>query len=168
MLRFSSTVHLFYSILLFCLVSTSSSQEIDDLKKITDDIENKYTTIGSIGLTITNFGTIGTRNYFWPDQPSCEYPRGSRIEHIYQGGIWVGAIRGDQILVSTGASDRTTRSSLQHLIDGYEFNSALGDSILELSTLTDERPLTSQFSPIAISHQDFIADYTDTLTRVPS
>jgi hypothetical protein len=163
--------NIFLSILIYLLVDPTSfvlGQDLESLQKITNDVENKYTTVGNISLTITNFGTIGTRNYFWPNQPSCEYPRGSRIEHIYQGGLWVGAIRNNQFLVSTAASDRTTRSSLQHLIDGYEFNSALGDSIQELSSLTDERPTTSQFSQTAISHQDFIADYTDTLTRVPA
>src|SRR5438128_1100246 len=62
------------------------------LQKTADDIERKYTSVGNIGLTVTNFGTVGTRNNFWPNQPSCEYPRGSRIEHIYQGALWVGAL----------------------------------------------------------------------------
>jgi hypothetical protein len=167
----------FIPLLLLISFISVYSQEETVLRKPTIDVEKKFTSVGNIGLTITNFGTLGTRNNFWPTQPSCEYPRGSRIEHIYQGGIWIGAQmktfepsdpRNGQILVSTAASDRTTRSSLQHLIDGYEFNSAITDSITELSTLTDDRPISSQFLAGAVSHQDFVSNYTDMFTRVPA
>lgn len=151
------------------------AQEASPLK-IADDIERKFTSVGNLGLTITNFGTIGTRNSQWPRQPSCEYPRGSRVEHIYQGALWVGALlktsdpaddRNDQFLVSTGAHDLVRRSSGGQTVEGYEFTSERGDSIQELSSLSDDRPPESQFSPHAVSHQDFIADYTDRYTRVP-
>ncbi len=127
-----------------------------------------FTSVGKIGLTITNFGTIGTRNAFWPNQPSCEYPIGSRIEHIYQGGLWVGAQRRGQLLVTTGASDRSSRSSTQPLIDGFEFNTPLGGGILELSTLSDDRPAGAQSTQLAVSHQDFVCDYYDRFTVIPS
>ncbi len=149
-----------------------------DFRKLLVDVENKYTTVGNVALTVTNFGTVGTRNFFWPRQPSCEFPRGSLIEHIYQGGLWVGAHlitadstdpRNGLYLVSTGASDRSLRSSASsQLVDGYEFNAEGPDSMTELSTLTDDRPITAQFSLQAVSHQDFICDYTDRFTRVPS
>lgn len=136
--------------------------------KSADDIDRKYTNVGNIGLTVTNFGTIGTRNFYWPRQPSCEYPRGSRIEHVYQGGLWVGAVlrtrdssdrRNGLTLVSTGATDRSG--------EGYEFNAAPDDSITELSILTDDRPQTAAFSPLAVSHQDFVCDYADKYTHSP-
>ncbi|MBI5475202.1 MAG: hypothetical protein HY964_00515 [Ignavibacteriales bacterium] len=148
-----------------------------ELQKTTKDVENKFTSVGNIGLTITNFGTLGTRNNYWPTQPSCEYPRGSRIEHIYQGGIWIGAqlktkdsldYRNGLIFVSTAASDRTARSSLQNLIDGYEFNSAIEDSITEYSILSDDRPPAAQYLVGAVSHQDFVSEYSDKFTRVPA
>jgi hypothetical protein len=147
------------------------------LRKITDDVDRKFTSIGKIGLTITNFATIGTRNSYWPQQPSCEYPLGSRIEHIYQGGLWVGAqlktrdsldSRNGLILVSTGASDRSSRSTNQQLVDGFEYNTGRGETMLELSTLADERPRDAQSSQLAVSHQDFVANYTDSLTRIPA
>jgi hypothetical protein len=143
--------------------------------KVLEDIETKYTSVGNIGLTVTNFGTIGTRNNYWPKQPSCEYPQGSRIEHIYQGGLWIGANlhtqeptdpRNGLFLVSTGANDRSSASRSSG--EGYEFNTVASDSITELSILTDDRPSTSQFNPLAVSHQDFICDYTDRYTHVPS
>ncbi|HZY10980.1 MAG TPA: hypothetical protein VFF29_07485 [Bacteroidota bacterium] len=157
------------------LPSLYAGDEPQRFYKVADDIERKYTTVGNIGLTITNFGTLGTRNSQWPQQPSCEYPRGSRIEHIYQGGVWVGALlktanandpRNNQFLVSTGANDRSTAARRGG--EGYEYNAEGRDSIIELSSLSDDRPSGSQFSPLAVSHQDFICDYTDRFTRVPS
>ncbi|MBI1806338.1 MAG: hypothetical protein HYR76_04725 [Ignavibacteria bacterium] len=159
------------------LATSFAADRSERYRKISEDIERKYTSVGNIGLTITNFGTIGTRNSFWPRQPSCEYPRGSRIEHIYQGALWVGAQlktqnpsdqRNGLILVTTGTSDRSSRSSsANRLVDGYEFNAESQDSMTELSSLSDARPSTSSFSPLAVSHQDFICDYSDRFTRVP-
>ncbi len=151
-----------------------ASNDPEDFRKIALDAQ-KYTSVGIIGLTITNFGTVGTRNSLWPNQPSCEYPRGSRIEHIYQGGIWVGALlktqnpndpRNNQLLVSTGANDRS--SSSRTFGEGNEFNALESDSIVEQSTLSDDRPPESRFSPLAVSHQDFLCSYTDRFTRVPT
>ncbi len=144
-------------------------------RDVSTDVENKYTSVGNIGLTVTNFGTIGTRNLFWPNQPSCEYPRGSRIEHVYEGSLWVGAVliahdstdgRNGQIFVTTGSSDRSSTASGNS--SGYEFNAEPEDSITELSTLADNRPATSEYSPLAVSHQDFVCNYSDRYTRVPA
>lgn len=141
---------------------------------VLDDIETKYTSVGKIGLTVTNLGTIGTRNSRWPGQPSCEYPIGSGIEHIYQGGLWVGALvkaknpsdpRNNNYFVSTGANDRSTAS--RGSTENYEFNSVVGDTITELSNAVDNRPPNATFTPMAISSQDFICDYSDRFTRVP-
>jgi hypothetical protein len=141
-------------------------------RKPMDDVYNNFTTVGNIGLTVTNFGTFGDRNVYWPQQPSCVYPRGSGIEHEYQGALWVGAristanhsdFRNGQFLVSTGASDQASTSGY-----GYEFNNANGDSMAELSTLAADRPVGSSYTALAISHQDFVADYTDMYTRVPA
>jgi len=132
-------------------------------RKITDDSDRSFTTIGNIGLTVTNFGTIGTRNAYWPNQPSCEYPRGSRIEHLYQGGLWVGTVSraSGQQLVSTGATDR---SSASRIGEGYELTSEFGSVIVERSTLSESRYFDEQ----AISHQDFLALYSDRNSRNPT
>lgn len=155
-------------VLVVCSVRSQAQSEDDAFAKGAVDVEGKYTSVGNIGLTVTNFGTVGTRNGPWPRQPSCEYPRGSRIEHLYQGSLWVGALlktqdpnssRNNQFLVSTGANDRS--SSSRGASEGYEFRAAAADSMLELSTLSTDRPAASQFSPLAVSHQDLIADYND-------
>ena len=129
-------------------------QSSSGFRKATDFIDRKYTSVSNIGLTVTNFGTIGTRNISWPQQPSCEYPRGTRIEHIYQGALWVGAVRKGQILVTTGANDRS--SSSQRSGEGLEFTVEGSDSISEISSLSEDRPQTALYSSLAVSHQDFI------------
>ncbi len=159
----------------FVLLVTMQGYSQSAFYKVTDDLDKKYTTVGNIGLTITNYGTIGTRNAYWPTQPSCEYPRGSFKEHIYQGGLWIGALvktqdpndgRNNQILVTTATNDQAGAS--RRGSQGYEFTTQNGDTITELSTLSDSRPATAQYSLSAVSHQDFICDYSDTNTRVPA
>lgn len=143
------------SFLLLCTIASAQS-----LKKAADDDATKYTTIGSIGLTITNFGTIGNQFTTWPNQPSCEYPKGSGIENIWQGALWVGGIPRKRgfASVSTGAMEQTPT-----LHEGYEMTNEPGATILQRSTLST----SSYFDIGAISHQDFVMDFTDRNTHIP-
>jgi hypothetical protein len=123
-----------------------------------DDDVNKYTNVGSIGLTVTNFGTIGHGFTLWPGQPSCEYPKGSQIEHLFDGGFWIGGYKNGIVRVTTGAID----ASSANRGEGFEYTNAPGQVITQKSSL-----LTSPYySPSAISHQDFICEYTDTATTI--
>ena len=131
--------------------------------KILDDDNSKYTDVGNIGITVTNFGTYGNGFVLWPDQPSCEYPLGSGIEHIFDGGLWVGGFVANDSLgggklgpfVTTGAVDASSISSRG---GGFEYTNSSGDLVTERSSLFDSR----YYSPYAISHQDFLMDYVDT------
>jgi hypothetical protein len=133
------------------------------LAKTADDTDRNFTTAGNIALTVTNFGTIGDRNAYWPDQPSCEYPRGSRIEHEYQGGLWFGAVsrKSGQQHVSTGATDQASGS-----VTGkdYEFTSDAGAVMTQRSSLSSSQ----YFSENAVSHQDYVAFYTDRYRTRPT
>jgi hypothetical protein len=63
-----------------------------------------YTSVGLLGLAITNLGYIG--NSFAHRTPSAEYPLNSNTEHVYSGGLWVGGVKTDgQVRVSTGSQD---------------------------------------------------------------
>ena len=141
------------------LIMSTFPARAQDLSKPAEDTDKNTTTIGSLGLTVTNFGTIGTRNAYWPSQPSCEYPRGSRIEHMYQGALWVGALsrRTGQIHVSTGSSDRVSITTGK----GIEYMSFPGTTLTQRSTLSE----SPSFDPQAVSHQDFLADYSDGVVR---
>ena len=133
------------------------------LKKNLDDDNSKYTNIGNIGLTVTNFGMYGNGFALWPQQPSCEYPLGSGIEHIFDGSLWVGGFVSSDSLghgrvgpfVSTGSVDA---SSVSTRGGGFEYTNSPGSKIIERSSLLDSR----YYDPNAVSHQDFVMDYVDT------
>ncbi len=144
----------------YALYPQSNQQK---LFKQLDDDNSKYTNVGNIGLTVTNFGTYGNGFSLWPKQPSCEYPLGSGIEHIFDGGLWVGGfISSDSLnskpqgpFVTTGAVDA---ASVANRGGGWEFTNQPGSLVRERSSL-----YTSEYySPDAISHQDFVMDYVDT------
>jgi hypothetical protein len=133
-------------------------------KTLTDD-NSKFTNVGNIALSVSNFGVYGNAllNLTQPGhQPSCEYPIGSGIEHIFQGGLWVGGFKKDAgnstsktgPFVTTGAVDNSNGA----VSTGYEFTNNPGAIVVERSSLPDSR----FFNPLAISHQDLIGDYNDT------
>ncbi len=133
------------------------------LKKTLDDDNSKFTNVGNIGLTVTNFGMYGNGFALWPQQPSCEYPLGSGIEHIFDGSLWIGGFTSTDSLghnrvgpfVSTGSVDA---SSVSTRGGGFEFTNNPGSKIIERSSLLDSR----YYNPSAVSHQDFLMDYVDT------
>ncbi len=151
-------------VLLFCAFQYDGGDNKKLHKNLADD-DHHYTNIGNIGLTVTNFGTYGDGFAFWPQQPSCEYPLGSGIEHIFDGGLWVGGfISTDSIgsdrsgpYVTTGAVDAASVSSRG---GGFEYTNSPESQVVERSSLIDSR----YYSPYAISHQDFVMDYVDTNT----
>ena len=125
---------------------------------IQDDINNKFTNVGNITLTVTNYGTIGNGFVNFPNQPSCQFPKSSGIEHLFVGGIWIGGSKNGQINVSTAAVDVSSANRTE----GFEFTNADGSTILERSTLQN----SPNFRPDAISHQDFVCEFFDTNTSV--
>jgi hypothetical protein len=149
-------------ILLFLIslsISVIAQENQIILTKTMDDDNSKFTSVGNIGLTLTNFGTYGHGFSLWPEQPSCEYPKGSGIEHIFDGGLWIGGIiRGNsEPFVTTGAVDATSVASRG---GGFEFTNKSGEKVVERSALFD----SPFFQPSAISHQDFVMNYTDSNT----
>ncbi len=152
-----------YLSLIFCAFVTNPGDEDKKFPKILDDDNSHSTNVGNIGITVTNFGTYGNGFVLWPDQPSCEYPLGSGIEHIFDGGLWVGGYVANDSLgqgkvgpfVTTGAVDA---SSVAGRGGGFEYTNAPGNLVTERSSLYDSR----YFSPYAISHQDFLLDFVDT------
>lgn len=127
--------------------------------RVLADDATHFTNVGSIRMTISNFGTIGTGFANWPQQPSCEYPRNSGIEHMFLGGLWIGGVKdfsGNRVFaVSTGAVDV---SGVNSLAEGFEFTNAPEATLRERSSL----PASPFYTPSAVSHQDFLADFTDT------
>ena len=157
------TYYLILVSVMFLAFTFNSDNGRRQYNKILKDDNSHYTSVGNIALTITNFGTYGHGFSLWPEQPSCEYPAGSGIEHLFDGGLWIGGYRSDDggstgrigPFVTTGAVDA---ASVSQRGGGFEYTNAPDAGIIERSTLLDSR----FFSPGAIYHQDFIIDFTDT------
>lgn len=151
-------------IIQFSLLQTALAQE-RSLRKPLIDFE-RTTSVGNIVMTITNYGTFGDgfAQQRPIDLPSCEYPKGSGIEHLFDGGLWVGARKDNgSVLVTTAAVDA---SNLNFAVaPGFEFTTSAdaNDILLERSSLPD----SPFFDPRAISHQDFIADFSDSNLTIP-
>lgn len=159
MIKISSVI--FLSLLLN--IALFSQENISRLSKQLDDDNSKFTNVGNIGITVTNFGTYGHGFAFWPQQPSAEYPIGSGIEHLFDGGLYIGAFKSNDSLgngrvgpfVTTGAVDAASISARG---GGFEYTNSAGSRVAERSSLLDSR----FFSPAAISHQDFVMEFVDT------
>lgn len=155
-------------LLLFLVLLTYLSHAQDDRKsfqKAYEDVNDKYTNVGNIGLTVSNFGTYGHGFSKWPQQPNCEYPIGSGIEHLFDGGLWIGGFKSDDAtgknksgpFVTTGAVDA---SSVSVRGGGFEFTNEAASKIIERSSLLNSKV----YSPAAVSHQDFVMYFSDTST----
>lgn len=132
--------------------------------KAQDSYQEKVTSSCNIGLTISNNGLIGNcfkGNYLLNNAPSCQYPKGSGIEHLFEGGLWVGAMVNGQTLVTTGAVDDASGYSTGKA--GFDFTCGVGSQLTERSSLVSS-PL---YSTSAISNQDYVSDFTDSNLFVP-
>jgi len=119
---------------------------------------------GNFRITVNNLGMIGNSfkgSYLVQNFKSAEYPKGSSIEHVFEGGLWIGAKKGNTIVVSTGAIDDPTGYITGKA--GFEFSAEPGATLLERSSLPDQ----VTYHPAAVSHQDFVSDFTDRYTIVP-
>ncbi len=123
--------------------------------------------VGNMRLCVQNSGVLGGSYFevlydcftgkFIPYM--CEFPRGSSIEYIYTGALWVGAIVGTDTLVSTA-----TKSFRSDYLEYREFfpDPAPAGNMVYRSTAAAE----PAYREGAVSEQDFIAVYTDTLLRI--
>jgi hypothetical protein len=118
--------------------------------------EREETSVGTIGLSITNFGTIGkpdVRNN--PESGfSMRYPSDTGTEHLFEAGIWIGALyNNSQLRVST--SSITTSGGYSRGGAGFEFTA---DNIL---LRRSSNPGDEFFSAQSVGEQDIIAEFTD-------
>ncbi len=127
--------------------------------------EEKTTNASNMRLSITNQGTFGNAWRGYRDgssTPSCVYPAGSGIEHLFEGGIWVGGLEnGANTRVSTTAFDQPQGYAPGRA--GFEFTAEPGATLRERSTLPDNK----NYALDAVSHQDFVAVFSDKNVLVP-
>lgn len=88
---------------------------------------NLQTDVGLLGLALTNLGYFGNA-FSNRNQPSGEYPLHSHVEHIYRGGIWVGARASDgTVHVSTGAQDAVNLQAGDDIREFEDFFDSAGN-----------------------------------------
>lgn len=123
----------------------------------------KVTTVSNVRLAVSNFGIFGNAFDGYRDgtgTPSCEYPANSGIEHLFEGGLWVGGVnQGGLTRVTTTALDASSGYS----IGAGGFETVAITPLEERSSLFDSR----FYSAGAVSHQDYVATFTDTVIEYP-
>jgi hypothetical protein len=139
------------------------------------NIQNRVHRVGNIWMNITNYGYFG--NYsIWgglgmddPEYPGtwapqAEYPAGSGVQYLFQGALWLGAMVQENGYefprVSTG-TDGWVRPRINEF---YPAEEDVG-KIIERSTRPNAFNRLGDYvtTPKAVSEQDFIITYTDTL-----
>jgi hypothetical protein len=123
--------------------------------------DQQVTDVGNIGLAISNVGTVGRPQVVSNPQgmPSMEYPLKSGVNHLFEGGLWIGAKVNGETRVSTVADDAST--GYRAGLDGFEFTAT--GALKHRSKLAS----SEYYSSSAISHQDFIAVITDSNVIIP-
>jgi hypothetical protein len=114
-----------------------------------------YTDVGLLGLSVTNLGYVG--NGFDSTRPSGEYPIFSNVEHLFLGGLWVGAETLDgRRLVSTGSQDASSLTAGEEI---REFGDFPAD--VEPVHIWSNRQNDDNFNQNAIANQQIEVAFTD-------
>ena len=130
-----------------------------------EDEYDKYTSVGNLGLTITNFGILGNGLNRMEDgniHPSCQYKQHTeiareQIEHFSYCGLWVGGIVNGQRRVSTAIVDGVFDAGDA----GFELFANSPITIQSSISSTTQDSMAKYYSPHAVSHQDMITDFKD-------
>ncbi len=115
---------------------------------------------GRIQLTASNAGTVGrpqVRNNV-SGASSMAYPA-KGLEHLFESGIWIGAVVAGEKRVSTSAVDASAGYSTGG--GGFEFSPLAPPQVR--SKLTS----SPNYSSNAVSHQDIVYQFSDESTVVP-
>jgi hypothetical protein len=132
---------------------------------LADDEYDKYTSVGNLGLTITNFGILGNGWNRMEDgsiNPSCQYKQQTeisreQIEHFSYAGLWVGGIVNGERRVSTSIVDGVFEAGNE----GFELFPKSPITIQSSISSTTQDSMAKYYSPSAVSHQDMIIDFKD-------
>ncbi|MBK7141513.1 MAG: hypothetical protein IPH75_05495 [bacterium] len=123
--------------------------------------------IGKIVLGVTNYGIFGSGSgsivgsgadcFTAQVVPSCEYPKGSGAWYLYSGSLWIGAVKGEDTLVSVGSDGWIFGRREMNPYDQF----ANPDAEMKTRSIID--PSAPEYE-LAVSEQDMIASYTDSFT----
>ena len=119
-------------------------------------VEYAIHNVGKIGITVANMGHFGKGFLdnigvgLGTDVPSCKYPYPGNVNYMFSGCFWIGAIIGRDTLVSVGA-------------DGWHYTMEMWPAPYPESEII-RRSLSNPEDVDAVSEQDFICTYVDTVT----
>ena len=127
--------------------------------------------IGNVAFCVTNYGFFGSQSRGLRDActgvsaPSWEFPISSGVEYLFQGALWVGAVKGTDTLVSVGADGWTSTNEM------FPRKFPEGDIVTRTNRPFLRPPSNSlcpvvTFTPDAVSEQDYVAQYSDTLGQL--
>ena len=109
-------------------------------------IQEKLHDISNIWLRVSNYGFFGNASddYDYTDGHTgyiaCRFPAGSSWDYLFQGGLWVGAIVGDDTLVSVGYDGWAYENESYEMFPG----TAIDDTLVERS-ITHKSPYSSDY-----------------------
>jgi hypothetical protein len=130
--------------------------------------------VGKIALTVITNGTFGsgfaddigvskTDCFTGQSTPSCQFPKGTLMNYLFAGSIWIGAVVGRDTLVSVGCD------GWEHTVEMFPDDGALAElkGVKSPSGLMLHRSIIDPTQPEfegAVSEEDFVSVYTDTFT----
>ena len=149
-----------------------------DLDVANPNTQNRVHRRSNMWMNITNWGFFG--NYFinsvidnpmedpeYPGTyaPQCEFPAGSEVMYLYQGALWVGALVQQEAYEFPRVSVGTGGWFYPRVKEFYPGEGA-EYGIEERSTRSNQWNRLGEYvtHPDAVSEQDFILSYADTLT----
>jgi len=163
----------------FLLFSQVDRPDRNSLSKTAIRDFSHYTFAGQIGMTVTNYGILG-EGYQSCVQPSCRYKlyseyKQEQIEHFSYAGLWVGGIKNGQTIVSSAIIDGFVSDEYGSRPAGREFTSSADSAdVIKIKSIFNKaisdpviRELASYYDSTAVSHQDMIAEFTDTSMVIP-
>lgn len=141
------------------------------------NVENRVHNAGKMWMNITNRGYLGNDGPQQTDRlqdpcppgnwaPQCEFPGGSEQNYLFQAGLWIGALIEDSGFVTPRVSVATD-GWLSPSINEFFPGEGLANGIIERSTrpgFTNCLGVPVYDPDNAISDQDFVCSYADTLT----
>ena len=137
-----------------------------DLVRALPNIEQRQHLVGNLRVTIGNFGQFGrTESRCLLERvPGVEFPAGSGI-HFFHGGLWVGAKTDSYTVVSTALCVGAPPYPIEFWAEPPPSGDMIERTVLpmlprEQGSLCSEVKQTDE----AISEQDILAVYYDTLT----
>ncbi len=113
----------------------------------------KVHNVGKVRQVVTNMGTLNKALTRFPGLINSEFPPGSDEEHLYQGGLWVGAI--------TPEGDTSVSMTQAHFTPNEFYPTGAPWDTVWVASKGDTLRIPYRPNYVGVSDQDFICRYSD-------